>query len=173
MADDRAAGAAVGRQRIDIEHPQAGALEHLLDARSATDKSSARDRSCRTGSARSDSAGAGTRTSRRHRASARSAMPPTKSLMSGTWASTLLPISRSAFHPSRGEPAALSLAEEQLPRFDPPRRAAAAVLAVGSIPRTGIPPREDTAAGSRRCWPARSLCCCARQAEAAGSPSSA
>ena len=79
------------------------AREDALHRASATGTRSARGRWCRTGSPRPAAAGAGTRRSRRRAASAARAKPATKSLMSGTCASTLLAAIRSAWRPCGGE----------------------------------------------------------------------
>ena len=67
-------------------------------------------------------------------------MPPTKSLMSGTCASTLLPNNRSALLPSSNNSLAVctpkNLTTDAIPfSFS----AAAATLAQGSTPKTGTP----------------------------------
>ncbi len=63
------------------------------------------------------------------------AKPATKSLMSGTCASTLLAAIRSAWRPCGGQFVGQRHAEEALDDLDAAlARAAAAVLAVGSMP---------------------------------------
>ena len=66
-------------------------------------------------------------------------MPATKSFRSGTWASTLLPTSRSAA-PAFGDELAGELAAEELDeRRHAPLLGARATLAAGSMPSAGMP----------------------------------
>ena len=66
-------------------------------------------------------------------------MPATKSLTSGTWASTLLPIRRSGRRPSAASCLASSTPKKRTSVGTPRSSAAAATLAAGSIPSTGMP----------------------------------
>ena len=94
---------AVGGQLLDVEHPRPWAAKMRSAVPGARSTRSARGRSCRTGSRRRAAGGGGTRSSPRRPVPAASAMPATKSLRSGTWASTLLPTTRSAAVPSSAQ----------------------------------------------------------------------
>ena len=112
-------GAALGRvpAKIRSEPPCVGSCStskssrpwraktrsHRHEARSTR---SARGRSCRTASARSARAGAGTPCVITPSAASSIAIPATKSLRSGTWASTLFPTRRSARRPRHAASAA-------------------------------------------------------------------
>ena len=69
----------------------------------------------------------------------RSFMPATKSFTSGTCASTLLPISRSACVPSATSSRAVCRPNSLAIVGTPLTTAASATLRAGSIPRTGTP----------------------------------
>jgi hypothetical protein len=78
-------------------------------------------------------------------AASRIFMPATKSLRSGTWASTLLPSSRSAGPCSAFSRAAVSRPKNSVTLGMPFSRAAAATFAAGSTPSTGMPM-------ATKCW---------------------
>lgn len=73
------------------------------------------------------------------------AIPPTKSLTSGTWARTLLPAMRSAERPSATRRAASSRPKNSTSVGTPAATAFSATLGAGSIPSTGTPI-------GRKCW---------------------
>ena len=66
-------------------------------------------------------------------------MPSTKSLRSGTWASTLLPTTRSAWMPSVRISSAVSTPKNSAMVGMPFARAASATFWAGSMPSTGTP----------------------------------
>ena len=67
-------------------------------------------------------------------------MPATKSLRSGTWASTLLPMIRSALHAFGDQLLRRALTPKNSTRVGTPLSTAAlATLAAGSMPSTGTP----------------------------------
>ena len=67
------------------------------------------------------------------------AKPAAKSLMSGTCANTLLPMSRSAASPSSASCRASRSPKNSTRVVTPRARAASATLAAGSMPSTGMP----------------------------------